>query len=251
MVRSLLRRNLTVFVKSNGIKHVKSAPYHPASNDLVERFVQTLKQSLKATQNDGRSLGHRLSSCLLTYRTTVHATTGVAPCELLCQHHLHTRLDLLQPDPEKSVLERQSTQKMSHDGKSGLRTWAEGDSVLVLDFRQGHSWTSAIISRVLGPVTYLVETVDGLKWKRHTDQIKSLLKPLIAPGSSDDSTDVSPDPAVTTPPAPPNESDVPHDETPQDDTHEDDPPDDPPDDENPEPVRRYPVRDRRPPDGYE
>ena len=84
-------------------------------------------------------MGHRLSSYLPTYRTTVHATTGVVPCELLCQRHLHTHLDLLQPDPEKSVLQRQSTQRMSHDGKSGLRTWAEGDSVLVLDFCRGHS----------------------------------------------------------------------------------------------------------------
>lgn len=47
---------------------------------------------------------------------------------------------------------------------------------MVLDFRQGRSWTAAVISRVLGPVTYLVEMVDGLKWKRHADQIKLSMK---------------------------------------------------------------------------
>ena len=31
------------FTKQNGIKHVRSAPYHPASNGLAERFVQSLK----------------------------------------------------------------------------------------------------------------------------------------------------------------------------------------------------------------
>lgn len=170
------------FCKGNGIKHVRSAPYHPASNGLVERFVQTLKQSLKATLNDGRSLSHRLSSFLITYRTTAHATTAVAPCELLCQRHLHTRLDLLQPDPEKSVLSRQSTQKQSHDGKTGLRTWTEGANVMVRDFRQGHSWIAAVVSHVLGPVTYLVETVDGLRWKRHVDQIKSISTSAVVPG---------------------------------------------------------------------
>lgn len=27
------------FMKMNGIKHIRSAPYHPATNGLVERFV--------------------------------------------------------------------------------------------------------------------------------------------------------------------------------------------------------------------
>jgi transposase InsO family protein len=29
------------FMKRNGIKHFKSAPYHPATNGLAERFIQT------------------------------------------------------------------------------------------------------------------------------------------------------------------------------------------------------------------
>ena len=31
------------FLKLNGVKHIRSAPYHPASNGQVERFIQTLK----------------------------------------------------------------------------------------------------------------------------------------------------------------------------------------------------------------
>ena len=34
------------FLKSNGIKHIRYAPYHPASNGLVECFVQSLKMAL-------------------------------------------------------------------------------------------------------------------------------------------------------------------------------------------------------------
>ena len=36
------------FMKNNGIKHYKSAPYHPATNGQAERFIQTFKNSMKA-----------------------------------------------------------------------------------------------------------------------------------------------------------------------------------------------------------
>ena len=35
------------FIKSNGIYHITSAPYHPATNCLAERLVQTFKQALR------------------------------------------------------------------------------------------------------------------------------------------------------------------------------------------------------------
>ena len=34
------------FVAQNGFKHVRSAPYHPATNGLAERAVQTVKEDL-------------------------------------------------------------------------------------------------------------------------------------------------------------------------------------------------------------
>ena len=79
-----------IFVKQNRIKHIKSAPYHPASNGLAERFIQSLKQNLKASANDGRTLIQRLVSYLLSYRTTALSTTGVTPCKLLMQRSSYT-----------------------------------------------------------------------------------------------------------------------------------------------------------------
>ena len=40
------------FMKRNGIKHMFSAPYHPATNGLVERFVQTFKKAMKDGEKD-------------------------------------------------------------------------------------------------------------------------------------------------------------------------------------------------------
>jgi len=39
-----------VFLKRNGIKHIKVAPYHPSSNGAVERLVQTFKKAMRASE---------------------------------------------------------------------------------------------------------------------------------------------------------------------------------------------------------
>ena len=46
------------FMSNNGSKHINSAPHHPASNGLVEGFVQTLKRPLKAGERDGKTIHH-------------------------------------------------------------------------------------------------------------------------------------------------------------------------------------------------
>ena len=35
------------FLKSNGVRYIKTAPYHPASNGLAEHAVQTFKSGIK------------------------------------------------------------------------------------------------------------------------------------------------------------------------------------------------------------
>ena len=44
------------FMAANGVKHIRSSPYHPATNGAAERLVQTMKKALKASHQDGRTV---------------------------------------------------------------------------------------------------------------------------------------------------------------------------------------------------
>ena len=107
------------FLRSNGIKHTTSAPYHPASNGLAERAVQIVKRGLKKVTSG--SMNTRLAKVLFSYRITPQGTTGVSPAELLLGRRPHTRLDLLHPNTAGRVEERQQQQKQQHDSRMRLK----------------------------------------------------------------------------------------------------------------------------------
>ena len=71
-----------MFMKMNGIKHIRVSPFHPSSNGAAERFVKTFKTAMKAGEGTAL-LSQRLSSFLLTYRSSPHATTNETPSQLL------------------------------------------------------------------------------------------------------------------------------------------------------------------------
>ncbi len=78
------------FTSQKGIQHTFSALYHPSSNGLAERAVQTFKQALK--QMDIGSLQFKVSQFLFKYNITPHSTTGLSPSKLLMGRELRSRL---------------------------------------------------------------------------------------------------------------------------------------------------------------
>ena len=48
------------FTQTNGIKHSRSSPHHPATNGEAKRFVRTYKEAMKASQREGLTFTHRL-----------------------------------------------------------------------------------------------------------------------------------------------------------------------------------------------
>ena len=97
------------FLKANGIHHIKTAPYHPASNGLAEQAVQTFKSEMKKLTIG--SLETRVARFLFTYHITPQTTTGSSPSELLLGHRLRCHLDFLRPSIEAKVHHSQSRQK--------------------------------------------------------------------------------------------------------------------------------------------
>ena len=67
---------IEMYFQMNGIKHITSTPYHPASNGLAERAVQVLKKGLKKVTTG--TLTSRIAKVLFSYRITPQTTTGVS-----------------------------------------------------------------------------------------------------------------------------------------------------------------------------
>ena len=85
----LVSEEFKAFMEENGIQHITSAPYHPATNGLAERFVQSMKKALKSAPST-QSLNRRLNAFLLSYRNTPHATTKVSPASAIFKRQLRT-----------------------------------------------------------------------------------------------------------------------------------------------------------------
>nr|XP_006813698.1 PREDICTED: uncharacterized protein K02A2.6-like [Saccoglossus kowalevskii] len=160
------------FCKTNGIKHITTAPYHPASNGLAERAVQTVKGGLRKSSG---CLESRLYRFLARYRITPQTTTGQIPAALLMHRHPRSRLDLVQPSLQTRVLHNQGKMKENYDTKTRDYTYFLGDSVFAMNYAGKPKWIPGVIEEKWGSLTFLVRLQDGRVWKRHQDQLRSRL----------------------------------------------------------------------------
>ena len=116
------------FLRQNGIQRILVSPYHPSSNSLAERFVQTFKYTMESSADDpASSIQRRLQNFLLSYRSTPHATTGSSSGKLFLQWELRTWLSLVTPDIGSHVASQQDKMKCNHDKFAKYREIAVGD----------------------------------------------------------------------------------------------------------------------------
>ena len=85
------------------IQPIRTTPYHPQTDGLVERFNQTLKSMLRKTAvKEGLDWDKMLPYVLFAYREVPQTSTGFSPFELLYGYQVRGPLDVLKESWQSS-----------------------------------------------------------------------------------------------------------------------------------------------------
>ena len=151
------------YTQSCGIKHLLTAPYHPNSNGLAERAVQTFKAAMLTQKDSDSPLD--LQTYLFQYRITPHSTTGKSPSVLLMKREIRSKLDCVFPI-EKSEREEE------RENNNNAKIYKISDTVFVRNFANGNKWLEVIIKMVSGLIME-IRLLDGRVVRRHTDHVRN------------------------------------------------------------------------------
>ena len=198
------------------IHPIRTTPYHPQTDGLVERFNQTLKAMLrKVATKKGRDWDKLVPYILFAYREVPQASTGFSPFELLYGRNVRGPLDILRESWEASkseddnivsyvlltrekltkmtelvqqnLAQAQERQKNWYDRNARVREFQPGDQILVLL----PTATSKLLAQWQGPyevvkrigkVDYVIDMHDRRKRKRifHVNMLRKFHVPKVS-----------------------------------------------------------------------
>uniref|UniRef100_A0A672INC6 Gypsy retrotransposon integrase-like protein 1 n=1 Tax=Salarias fasciatus TaxID=181472 RepID=A0A672INC6_SALFA len=184
--------DFVAFMEGRGIKHIRTALYHPQANGGVERFNQTLKNGLRAHMADGLPFSDSLQSTLMHYRATPHSTTGSSPALLMLGRELQLPLERLRrpgsnvpavaTSTRGRVAEQQRRMKQRFDKEHRARhpALAVSDWVRVRRPTRSHKllsfWSTPLqVAAQLGPATFRL--ADGSHW--HASRLRRVAPPSL------------------------------------------------------------------------
>lgn len=164
---SFVSNEMKQFLGANNIRHKTTAPYHPATNGLAERMVQTIKDKLR--KMDDLAWEIRIPNLLLGLRATPCTTTNKTPAELLMKRKLRTLLDTIHPD---NIQHKKNEKQILENSQKKARETNVGQNVMYRNYSNiGPRWLPGKVLNKDGPSSYRIGTDDGIEVNRHIDQL--------------------------------------------------------------------------------
>jgi len=168
--RQFVSAEFKTFLQSSGVRYHKlSAPYHPSTNGQVERYVQTVKDSLQKMETTQSTLQRDVNEFLRQYRKAPHTMTGLPPAQLFLGRNIRTRLDLVRPEEKQT----QTTKEQQKKGETLTRSFQPLQKVYFLSGNaRMDKWIPGTIVTRLGCLHYEID-YQGRAFKRQVDQIRA------------------------------------------------------------------------------
>ncbi|CAK1600392.1 unnamed protein product [Parnassius mnemosyne] len=160
------------FLTRNGIQQRFSPAYHPSSNGAAENAVNICKKAIKKAHRESIDVDAALQTFLLTYRNSIHSSTGESPSMLLQKRTLRSRLDLLRSDRALINKVNQAQSKQVEYTGGVQRSFAPGEPVWVREYGHKDRWVKGTIVHGEGSRRYSVDKGDSRQVVKHVDQIK-------------------------------------------------------------------------------
>ena len=132
-------REFQSFAKNMGFDHRKITPKWPRANGEAERFMRTVKKTIKAANMEQRPWKEELHEMLRNYRATPHSSTGKPPATVLFNRPMRVKI----PDVPSSEEDPASIRHRDMLAKEKMKSYADrkayvkpsnlttGDKVLV------------------------------------------------------------------------------------------------------------------------
>ena len=155
-----------------------SPPYHPRSNELAERFVDTFKRMLLEKSSSPEK--ERIANFLFHYRNTIHLTINDFPAMLLQGRKLRSTMDLFLPQfhsdrSHETADSKNNKIKFHFNRHHGVvnRQFCVGDLAYVQTYNGQQKWEQATIVSRKGKVLFTVFLLKLLlQVVRHANQLR-------------------------------------------------------------------------------
>uniref|UniRef100_A0A0K0EAY5 RNA-directed DNA polymerase n=2 Tax=Strongyloides stercoralis TaxID=6248 RepID=A0A0K0EAY5_STRER len=165
--RNFTSREMSRFLASRKIVHIRTPAFHPMSNGQCERFVKTFKQSMNKL-TESYSIEESVQIFLQQFRITPNKFNKISPSEAMFRRQIRTTLNCLLEEPADDIVNKKFT--VLYD---------QGEEVYTRNYKASSKkvWEPAIIDSQHAPNLYFVKTETVPKKLVHTSQLKSSGEP--------------------------------------------------------------------------